>query len=141
VEDLLGEYNTWEKNCFPAFRLQHPRMQMAEMMLEMLSGHPSYSAYSTMRELFAVALTQTVATAIVESGYSTINAVKDYKTNGLNDETLDDILNLLFNGPPEMPVCVDCVFVIIVCSFFLFLVLYFCYFCLFSIFFVLFFFE
>jgi hypothetical protein len=79
-------------------------MGMAEIMLEMLSGHAKYSAYSIIRELFAVALSQTLSTAVAESGHSTINSVKDYKTNALGDPALDGDLNLLFNGPPEIPV-------------------------------------
>jgi hypothetical protein len=79
-----------------------------EMMEEVLSGQPKYDAYTHVKELFAIALSVCVSTCIVESGYSVINSIKNYKTNALGDSALDDLLNILFNGPPEMPVC--CVF-------------------------------
>jgi hypothetical protein len=95
---------TWLRNGFPAFRAEHPEKDIVGMMIEVLSGNPRYSAYVMLKELFAITLTLTVATSIVESGYSVINGLKNYKTNVLGDEALDVMLNIVFNGPPEISV-------------------------------------
>jgi hypothetical protein len=57
-----------------------------------------------LRETFAIALSITVCTCIAESGYFVINAIKVKKKNGLRDDSLENYLNILFNGPPQMPV-------------------------------------
>jgi hypothetical protein len=102
---LLQEWGTWKNNGLPVFRREHPTIGVVDMMLEVLSDE-KYHAYLTIRELFAIALSLVLSTSIAESGYSVLNAVKNEHTNALADDTLDDILNIRFNGPLEMPVCV-----------------------------------
>jgi hypothetical protein len=75
------------------------------MMLEVLDNQ-KYAAYVYLKELFAIALTQIISTSVAESGFSVAGAVKNEHTNALADPTLDDILALRFNGPPEMSVCI-----------------------------------
>jgi hypothetical protein len=102
---LLQEVGLWIRNGFPVFIKEHPDLDLVGMMLEVLSKKQKYDAYVIMSELFAIALSITVSTSIVESGYSVINAIKNYKSDGLGDVALDDELNILFNGPLEMDIC------------------------------------
>jgi hypothetical protein len=91
-------------NGLPAYRKEHPGDDAVATMVGVLSGNAKYEAYVYVREIFAIALSITISTCIVESGYSVINAIKDKKKNALGDDSLEDLLNILFNGPPEMPV-------------------------------------
>jgi hypothetical protein len=65
-----------------------------------------FNGYRWLKELCAIALTIPFSTAIVETAFSIMKAVKNYRTNALLDDTLDDIMQVVMNGPPEMPVCV-----------------------------------
>jgi hypothetical protein len=102
------------QNGYSAFRREFPKMDVIAMMTEVLSGHPKYSAYVVLKELFAIAHSLTFCTSIAESGYSVINALKNYNSNAMGDPTLDYMLNILFNGPPELPVFLFC-FVLFLC--------------------------
>jgi hypothetical protein len=99
-----SEFTTWLLNGFPTWRKEHPQSDIIGMMDDVLGGGDKYAAYATMREIFAIALSQTLSTALAETGFSGINASKRPQTNGLIDPTLHDINNIKFNGPLEMPV-------------------------------------
>jgi hypothetical protein len=61
--------------------------------------------YPMLRDICAAGLTMSVSNAVVEDAYSTMGLVKDPQSNGLDDESVDDILQVTLNGPPELPVC------------------------------------
>jgi hypothetical protein len=67
LEHLLHEVGLWIRNGFPVFIKEHPDLDLVGMMLEVLSQKQKYDAYMIMRELFAIALSITVSTSIVES--------------------------------------------------------------------------
>jgi hypothetical protein len=76
-----------------------------ELMLAMLNPvNEEFNGYRCLKELCAVALSIPFFTAIVESCFSIMNALKNYRTNALGDDTLDDVLQIVMNGPPEMSV-------------------------------------
>jgi hypothetical protein len=102
---LITQWRAWKSIGFPIFIQKHPDMDVVQMMHEVLKGGDAYETYPHIRELFAVALILVFSTSIGETGYSVLNAVKNPTTNALADPTVDDILNIIFNGPLEMPVC------------------------------------
>jgi hypothetical protein len=56
-----------------------------------------------MRELSAIGLTLSFSTGIVESTFSLVEIIKNYRTNAMSQELIDDLLNICLKGPREMP--------------------------------------
>jgi hypothetical protein len=103
--DALLEWQFWVKKGFPEFRRNHMHVDIVGLMEALVRERAKYGAYPILRDLCSVGLTLPVSNAMVEDAFSTLKIVKDYLSNALDDDTLDDKLQIKLNGPPEMPVC------------------------------------
>jgi hypothetical protein len=103
LKQLLSQWDAW-KTAFPAWRLAHPQADVIALMKEMVGNRPEYQGYSGLRDLCAIALTLTFSTSIVESGNSVLGWIKNILRARMSDDTLDDYLQIILNGPPEMSV-------------------------------------
>jgi hypothetical protein len=103
--DILLEWEFWMKRGFPAFIAAHPQADLFELMDALVQENKYANDYPILRDLSAVGWTVSVSNAVVEDSFSTMGLVKDPHTNQFDDESVDDILQVKLNGPPEMPVC------------------------------------
>ena len=102
---MLMEWTFWKNRGFPAFIRDHPKVDLVGLM-EALVQEKRYAEYPILRDLCTVGLTVAVSNAVAEDSFSSMGIVKDPRSNGLDDETVDDRLQIKLNGPPEMPVYV-----------------------------------
>lgn len=101
------EWRFFLKNGLPEFVHDHPDIDDAVGLMEVLTQEKKYAPYPILRDLCCIGLTLNFSNCVVEDSYSTMKLVKNYLTNALKDRTVDDILQIKLNGPPEMPVCVS----------------------------------
>jgi hypothetical protein len=80
----------------------------AAQVLEILLWEKStYFFIPNVLEICAIAHTLSFSTATVESSSSKMKVIKKYRTNGMSQELLDDLLQIVYNGPAEMPEAVS----------------------------------
>jgi hypothetical protein len=105
ADDAASEWITWVKNL-PKFIEDHPDEELdAPTVMEiLLKEKGKYELFPIMRQLSAIALSLSFSTAIVESTFSIMKLIKNYRTNAMSMLLLDDLLNICCNGPDEMPV-------------------------------------
>jgi hypothetical protein len=111
TEDDAGhEWGIWLKTLteiLTEFAEAHPddgkELDAVGVMQMLLAQKGRFSLLPILRELSAIALTLSFSTAIVESTFSLMKIIKNYRINAMSQELLDDILNICLNGPREMP--------------------------------------
>jgi hypothetical protein len=103
--DVLHEWAQW-KSYWDRFRAGRGKecTDVVGVMEVLLKEGEALAMFPILRDLSAVALTLTFSTAVLESAFSVLKVVKNYRSNALGDDTVDDILNILLNGPVEMSV-------------------------------------
>jgi hypothetical protein len=75
-------------------------------VMEILLRESRYEDLTVIRDLCVIALSQPLSNAIVEALFSLMRLIKNYRSNAMLDSTMDDVFEVLENGPPEMKVMV-----------------------------------
>ncbi|GHU25164.1 hypothetical protein FACS189472_18290 [Alphaproteobacteria bacterium] len=92
------------RDSFDSFRLRHTNAVDSVSVMQILLRENRYDSLDILHDLCAIVLSLPFSTAIVENTFSMMRVIKNYRTNGLSDRTLDDIMQICMNGPPEMSI-------------------------------------
>jgi hypothetical protein len=90
------------RDAFEAFRSSHPNAVDTVGVMMALLREDQFNAYDILRDLCAIALSLPFSTAIVESTFSVMRVIKNYRTNALSARMLDDLICKCMSGPPEI---------------------------------------